>query len=218
MKNGFSVELNIGGRILEYDDDKGLLYCKIPRQLVEDPKKLSFGIISNQAEVKLEDFDKKLRELVKANKINSTTQAKILFNDKVVLYGFVNESVYNDDDTTCDVKISDPLILLSNIECRSVVYKGQTTLYEIINEYFSQMTEFLSSVIDIKYDIDEYTSSICKQIKFTSKTIGGDDLEGTIPCAGIMAKDFLTVGNYICSVGCLAMYLAKNTIMVRRLV
>lgn len=118
MKNGFSVELNIGGRILEYDDDKGLLYCKIPQQRMADTKTLSFGIVSNQAEVDLEDFDGKLRKLVADRKINKSTKCKILFNDNIMFYGVVNDSDYSYDNKTLSIKIADPLILLKGIKCK----------------------------------------------------------------------------------------------------
>lgn len=118
MKNGFSVELNIGGRILEYDDDKGLLYCKIPQQRMADTKTLSFGIVSNQAEVDLEDFDGKLRKLVADRKINKSTKCKILFNDNIMFYGIVNDSDYSYDNKTLSIKIADPLILLKGIKCK----------------------------------------------------------------------------------------------------
>lgn len=118
MKNGFSVELNIGGRILEYDDDKGLLYCKIPQQRMADPKTLSFGIVSNQAEVDLEDFDGKLRKLVADRKINKSTKCKILFNDNIMFYGVVNDSDYSSDNKTLSIKVADPLILLKGTKCK----------------------------------------------------------------------------------------------------
>ena len=118
MKNGFSVELNIGGRILEYDDDKGLLYCKIPQQRIADTKTLSFGIVSNQAEVDLEDFDGKLRKMVEDRKINKSTKCKILFNDNIMFYGVVNDSDYSYDNKTLSIKIADPLILLKGIKCK----------------------------------------------------------------------------------------------------
>ena len=118
MKNGFSVELNIGGRILEYDDDKGLLYCKIPQQRMADPKKLSFGIVSNQAEVDLEDFDGKLKKLFTDKKINQSTKCKILFNNHLMFYGIVNDSDYSSDNKTLSIKVADPLILLKGIKCK----------------------------------------------------------------------------------------------------
>ena len=158
MKNGFSVRLNIGGRLLEYDDNAGLLTCKIPRQMMEDPTKLSFGIISQQAQVTLEDFDNKLRKLVLKKQINTTTKGEIYYNDNLIFYGFVNESSYNDDDNTLELKIADPLILLSSYKTPSLVKKISSPII-LLNDLITFIKgAFNGKGIRFNINIDQYTT------------------------------------------------------------
>ena len=200
MKNGFSVELNIGGRILEYDDDKGLLYCKIPQQRMADTKTLSFGIVSNQAEVDLEDFDGKLRKLVADRKINKSTKCKILFNDNIMFYGVVNDSDYSYDNKTLSIKIADPLILLKGIKCKPKEFdNGNDAAKYLLSCAKTKLATFGINVLcRIMGDLYLFPHSKEGEIGFV---VRGDDLYNDI--------------NRLASTTQHCIYTYKNTIMLK---
>ena len=200
MKNGFSVELNIGGRILEYDDDKGLLYCKIPQQRMADPKTLSFGIVSNQAEVDLEDFDGKLRKLVADRKINKSTKCKILFNDNIMFYGVVNDSDYSSDNKTLSIKVADPLILLKGTKCKPKEFdNGHDAAVYLMSCARTKLATFGINVLcQIIGDLYLFTHSKEGEMGFV---VRGDDLYNDI--------------NRLASTTQHCIYTYKNTIMLK---
>jgi len=146
--DSFVVELNIGGRLLTYDKNNGLLSCIIPRQMQENPTQLSFGIISQQAVIELEDYNLKLRKLVAANKIINNTTVNVFFNGNVIYYGFVNETVYDDDNSTIELKVADPLILLNDsITTTSIVANQSTTGQHLLRLWFNKLVEFTNELL-----------------------------------------------------------------------
>lgn len=112
MKDGFSVELKISNTVLEYDELSGLLSCSIPRQLMPNTSSQTAGIVSQQAEISLSDINLFIYRQVENNKNIGDIRVKIYYNDILVFIGFINESSY-DDNGTLNIKVADPLILLS---------------------------------------------------------------------------------------------------------
>lgn len=223
MKNGFSVKLNIGGRLLEYDDNAGLLTCKIPRQMMEDPTKLSFGIISQQAQVTLEDFDNKLRKLVLRKQINTTTKGEIYYNDNLIFYGFVNESSYNDDDNTLELKIADILIKLKEIISPSKVYyyenneDGEISFKTIFELFINTVVNYFKNMgLSISYSIDDNMYKFINSLKYY-KNYTYVDTYGT-PLVALMGVDAFSMSNYICNLCCCCMFFYNNNIFFRRIV
>ena len=180
-----------------------------------NPSTIEYGCLANSGSITLRDINENKEQNKKGTLFlyaefgyldTNMFDLTIYMNNKRVQYHIPSDSPYYSDDNTVDIQLTNEISLWNNIDCESITYNSETTLYQVLKDIFAnalsilEIDYMLRTIINTTSSFGEHEEISVKDyllsIKIPSFTLEKDSLTNQI--------------NKICTVAQLNLYIDDN--------